>query len=207
LPNNEKAILYLVYRMRLKYHCINEVYPMATSTSALVSLAEYLDTAYRPDCDWVEGEVKERNVGEQSHARVQAFLAYIFRLHSIEWAVRVLVEQRVQTSASRFSIPDVCVIPFATRTEEIVRTPPLLCIEILSRDDRMSDIQERVEDYLAMSVQAVWVVDPRRRRAYAALPSGALEPVPAELAVAGTAIRVPIPDIFAELDEFEPQAV
>ncbi|HEV2618913.1 MAG TPA: Uma2 family endonuclease [Acidobacteriaceae bacterium] len=125
----------------------------------------------------------------------------MFRLHSADWSVRGLVEQRVQTSVSRFRVPDVCVIPLATSAEEIVRTAPLLCIEILSREDRMSDIQERVEDYLAMGVPAVWVIDPRRRRAYAAVPSGALEPAMAELAIAGTEVRLPISDIFAELDE------
>ena len=88
---------------------------------------------------------------------------------------------------------------------EILHTPPILCVEILSREDSMSDMQERVEDYLAMGVQAVWVVDPRRRRVYAALSSGALQPAPTELTVAGTEIRIPTADIFAELDELEAQ--
>ena len=87
--------------------------------------------------------------------------------------------------------------------EPIVVTPPLLSIEILSREHRMSDIQERVEDYLAMGVQVVWVVDPQRRRAYEALPNGAMQPVPRELTVAGTEICIPVPDIFAELDEMD----
>ena len=37
---------------------------MATST--LVPLSEYLRTSYRPDRDWIDGVVKERNVGEGS---------------------------------------------------------------------------------------------------------------------------------------------
>ena len=69
--------------------------------------------------------------------------------------------------------------------------------------DRMSDIQERVEDYLSMGVQVVWVVDPQRRRAYETLPNGAMQPVPSELTLAGTEIRIPVADIFAELDELE----
>ena len=70
----------------------------------------------------------------------------------------------------------------------------------------MSEIQERVENYLAMGVPAVWVVDPRRRRAYEASPNGALQPAPNELTIAGTEVRVPVPDIFAELDELEAQS-
>jgi hypothetical protein len=52
-------------------------------------------------------------------------------------------------------------------------------------------------------VQAVWVVDPQRRRAYETLPSGALQPVHAELTLAGTGICIPLADVFAELDEME----
>jgi Uma2 family endonuclease len=178
---------------------------MATSAPVFVPLEEYLNTTYRPDRDWIDGETKERNMGEQPHASVQAFFAQIFRNNAAKWNIRVLPEQRVQTSAKHYRIADVCVVCRATPMEPIVRTPPLLCIEILSRDDRMSEIQERVEDYVAMGVQAVWVVDPRRRRAYAVLPNGALEPAPTELTVAGTEIRIPVPDIFAELDELEAQ--
>jgi hypothetical protein len=35
---------------------------MAVET--LVSIEEYLGTAYLPDCDYVDGSVEERNLGE-----------------------------------------------------------------------------------------------------------------------------------------------
>jgi Uma2 family endonuclease len=178
---------------------------MATSTPAFISLEEYLRTTYRPDRDWIDGETKERNMGEQSHARIQAYLTYLFRLRASQWGMRGLPEQRVQTSPNRFRIPDVCLIPVGDPLVEILRTPPLLCVEILSRDDRMSEIQERVEDYLAMGVQAVWVIDPSRRRAYTAVAIGSLHLAAEELILQGTAIRIPVADIFAELDEVEPQ--
>jgi hypothetical protein len=41
------------------------------STGTLVSLAEYLRTSYDPDCDFVEGEVRERNVGKRKHSYAQ----------------------------------------------------------------------------------------------------------------------------------------
>jgi Uma2 family endonuclease len=179
---------------------------MATSAPIFVPLEEYLRTSYRPDRDWIDGETKERNMGEMPHASVQAFFTRILGNRGTELGIRVLPEQRVQTSDHHYRIADVCVVLRSTPYEPIVRTPPLLCIEILSRDDRMSEIQERVEDYLSMGVPAVWVVDPRRRRAYEAVPSGALQPAPTELAVTGTEIRIPVPDIFAELDELEARA-
>jgi hypothetical protein len=42
----------------------------------------------------------------------------------------------------------------------------LICAEILSKDDSFASIVERLEDYLAMRVQNVWVIDPRLRRGY-----------------------------------------
>jgi hypothetical protein len=32
-----------------------------------VTVAEYLRTVYEPDCDYVDGRVEERNVGEFDH--------------------------------------------------------------------------------------------------------------------------------------------
>jgi len=49
------------------------------ATSIQRPLAEYLGSTYRPDCDYVDGEVIERNVGERDHSRAQMRLsAYLF---------------------------------------------------------------------------------------------------------------------------------
>lgn len=49
----------------------NGVIGMTTST--VVPLQVYLETSYRPDCDCIDGEVRERNAGEGQHASVQRF--------------------------------------------------------------------------------------------------------------------------------------
>jgi hypothetical protein len=43
---------------------------MATTTQ--IALSEYLQTSYRPDLEFVDGELQERSVGKTDHARVQA---------------------------------------------------------------------------------------------------------------------------------------
>jgi Uma2 family endonuclease len=80
------------------------------STSTLVPLSEYLTTSYRPDCDWIEGQLKERNLGEGPHTPVQGIFVGLFRQYRRERQVRVYSEQRVQTSLSHYRIPDVCVV-------------------------------------------------------------------------------------------------
>ena len=147
-------------------------------------------------------------MGEQPHASIQGFLAYIFRANAQAWKVRSFPEQRVQTSARHYRIADLCLVRRELPMEPIVRTPPVLCVEILSRDDRMTEIQERVDDYFGMGVRAVWVIDPRRRRAYLAQTDGsvsATQEVAERLTVPGTPIEVSLAEMFAELDELEGQ--
>ena len=45
-------------------------------TEALVPVEEYLRTTYHPDCDYVDGEVLERNLGERDHSEVQGELLF-----------------------------------------------------------------------------------------------------------------------------------
>jgi Uma2 family endonuclease len=143
-----------------------------TSTPVLIPVEEYLRTVYRPDRDYVDGEVKERNLGEKSHSKIQAFLIGYFLAHASEWKIDPLPEQRVQVSADRYRVPDITLIAEGGPEESIIRTPPVLCIEILSREDRMTEILGRVDDYLEMGVPAVWIVDPCRSLASRGVPGG-----------------------------------
>jgi Uma2 family endonuclease len=173
---------------------------MATSTPVFVPLEEYLRTTYRPDRDWIDGETKERNLGEKPHARIQGFFIRFLGNREEEWNILVYPEQRVQTSANRYRVADVCIARAGDPDPAIVRTPPLLCIEVLSKDDTLSETLDRVHDYTAMGVAQVWVVDPLRRRAYMAHERGFEQPASGELTVPGTPILVPIAAIFEDLD-------
>jgi len=172
---------------------------MATAT--IVPLSEYLQTSYRPDCDWIDGEVKERNVGERQHASVQKFFIRYFGAREEELNILVWPEQRVQVAATRFRVPDVTVIRASDPNEAIVTIAPLLCIEILSKDDRIGDIEERAQDYLTMGVPMVWIVDPKTRTAFEKSKLG-LEAVE-ELTLPDQGVQVAVAKVFAELDRLE----
>src|ERR1035437_9123393 len=79
------------------------------ATSSLVSVDQYLTTSYRPDCDYVDGVLLERNVGEFDHGRLQTALAAFYYNHRRQCRVHASTEQRVQVAPARFRIPDVCV--------------------------------------------------------------------------------------------------
>ena len=171
------------------------------STATLVPLDEYLHTTYRPDRDYLEGELLERNMGEQPHATVQGFLIRFFGNKGKEWGIRVLPEQRVQVRTDRYRIPDVVVLRRSDPRDPIVNFPPLICIEVLSSGDTVRSVQERANDYAAMGVEHIWLFDPWIRVGYYASSRGFLQPEDGELQIPGTPIVISLAEVFAELDE------
>ncbi len=160
-----------------------------------ISIDEYLHTSYRPDCDYVDGIVVERNVGEKDHSTVQRKLILFLGNRQTEWGILVYPEQRVQVKPNRFSVPDVCVVRADAPDEQILTHPPLLCIEILSPDDRMSQMLDRVKDYLDLGVPSVWVIDPQTRRAQIYTSGAAREVLDGTLR-AQMNIAVPLRELF-----------
>ncbi len=172
---------------------------MATAT--LIPVDEYLNTTYRPDCDYLDGEIKERTLGEQPHAKLQIALGALFYQNRNLWQIRPLTEQRVQVTPTRYRIPDLCLLRRTDPTDPIVRVPPLLCIEILSSSDSLRELQERVNDYAAMGVPHIWAIDPWQRAAYYASPQGFQKPIDGLLRLPNSLIAVQLDTLFADLDE------
>jgi Uma2 family endonuclease len=115
-----------------------------------------------------------------------------------EWNITVLPVQRVQVKRTRYRVPDVCVLLGPKPTEQILTAPPFLCIEVLSPEDRMSRIEIRIADYLAMGVSYVWVLDPQTRQAYVATAAEGLREVKnGRLRTENPAMEVPLAEVFA----------
>jgi Uma2 family endonuclease len=163
---------------------------MATTA---VSIQEYLSTSYRPDCDYVDGEVQERNLGTFDHARLQMAVAAYFYARRKEWGICVVPEQRVQVTPTRFRIPDVCVV-VGEAPGQIFQVPPFICIEILSPEDRVSRVNERVADYLQFGVPYVWILDPQTRKAWRCTPGAMVEVQ--ELRTENPQMAVPLAELF-----------
>ena len=165
-------------------------------TAARISVEEYLTTAYRPDCDYVDGVVLERNLGEQDHSNVQMeLLAYLGGLRK-KLGIHVFPEQRVQVKPTRFRVPDICVVAGSRPDEQIFTHPPFLCIEILSKDDRMSEMLERIDDYLTFGVPCVWLLNPKSKRAKVYTAEGMQEAKQGVLRAENPEIAVPLEEIF-----------
>jgi Uma2 family endonuclease len=71
--------------------------------------------------------------------------------------------------------------------------PPFVAIEILSPDDRMADVRDKLAEYRAWGVAHVWLVDPHSKRMYTC--DAALTEVPT-LKIPELGIEVTPVDIF-----------
>ncbi|HUY94749.1 MAG TPA: Uma2 family endonuclease [Terracidiphilus sp.] len=181
---------------------------MATQpvSDGFVSVEEYLSTSYDPDCEYDDGVVVERNLGEIEHAFLQGLLTTLFNVHAESWGIYCLPEQRVQIKPRRFLVPDVCVVPLKAPWQRILTVPPLIVIEVLSPEDTLRRAEDKVREYLEFGVEHVWVIDPYARVAYRGGSAGLELQASGELAVPETPIKVRIAELFEKLDRVRAQA-
>jgi Uma2 family endonuclease len=167
---------------------------MATSTQ--VTVEEYLRTSYDPDREYVDGEVLDRNVGRKRHSKVQACLISFLMAHATRFGIFTLPEWRMCTGETRYRIPDVVIVAGPEPDEEVLSTPPLVCIEVLSPEDRMSRVLNKVAEYLTFGVRYVWVLNPESNEAFVYTATGMEKITDGFLRTENPAIEIPLDQIF-----------
>lgn len=170
---------------------------MVTITSP-ISIEDYLKTAADPDCEYVAGVVEERAVGELDHASWQKALVRWFAEKEREWGIRVYPELRVQTAADRFRVPDLTILGASAPREQIVTQPPVAVFEILSPEDTMTRIREKLTEYGEMRIGAIWLIEPKKRL-YFSCHDGQLTPSQV-FELPGSGFSVPMDEIAALAD-------
>lgn len=159
------------------------------------TLADYLSRTPSPDCEFLEGRLVGRNVGEISHGDAQG-RTYAFVLSNSPgfWPG---VEVRVQVRPDRYRVADVAIVRGGRPAGRIITTPPEIAVEVLSPEDRAADLQDKIDDYLQFGVAAVWVIDPERQRAWIHKPDGAREALNRILRNPAGDLEVPLSAVFA----------
>jgi Uma2 family endonuclease len=169
---------------------------MATTTQP-ITIEEYLHTSYEPDCDYVDGEVQERNLGEFDHGKMQIALGVWFGTHEKQWNIHTISEMRIRVTPNRVRIADLCLISRSEPVEQVATRPPLVVVEILSPEDRVSRYEQRIDDYRSMGVHNIWVIDPQTRRGFDCSTGSWIEKQ--SFAVENSPITLGLSTIFAEL--------
>jgi Uma2 family endonuclease len=156
----------------------------------MLSVEEYLSTVYDSDCEYLDGELIERNWGESDHSAVQGFITALLYNQRREHGIQVFPELNVQIAPARYRIPDITVTT-GKNSGRILREPPFLCIEVLSPEDRASRIEAKIDDYLNFGVKHVWIIDPRLKKGWSCIREGNREPV----------LALALKDVFDALSE------
>jgi len=172
---------------------------MATATHLPISVYEYLHTSYRPDCDYVDGAIEERHLGELDHSEVQRALLLWLSQYGHEWGVEIYPEIRIQVNATRFRVADLCLVARTAPREQIIQTPPFAVIEILSPEDRVNRYQQRLEDYREMGIQYIWVVDPATRKGFDCSTGNWVEA--SQFSISDSQWSLNLEQVFAEIDK------
>ncbi len=162
------------------------------------SLDEYLRTSYRPDREFRDGVLIERKGFDEPHSRLQAMLCGYIGERETNWNPIGYISLRVKIREGWYAVPDLCFYP---RPEPEGRYPerlPLLWIEILSPEDRMTDVLARAGDLVANGVPYVWIIDPTTLESQLYTTSGVTAVPDKTLRLPGTSIVIPLREVVRE---------
>lgn len=169
---------------------------MATS----VPVEEYLRTNYEPEMEYVNGQLVDRHVGEHDHSLMQSILAAELGARGGARRYRTFIALRIRMGdAPRYRVPDVCVKALPYKVAPILTRPDLV-VEILSPDDQVTEMLEKIGDYLAAGIPHIWIVDPYKRTLIEADPTGIRKPSTLVLSTPLVG-EVDFAALFQQLDE------
>ncbi|HEX4322903.1 MAG TPA: Uma2 family endonuclease [Acidobacteriaceae bacterium] len=131
---------------------------MATATHA--PLEVYLRSAYDPDAEYIDGEIRERPIGEDDHSAWQDAICAWFRSRMDEWNIRVRPELRVQVESVHYLVPDVAILDGTNPKERIATLPPSAVFEVWSPENKVRDMMRKLDLYAQMGIPQIWLIDP-----------------------------------------------
>jgi Uma2 family endonuclease len=78
----------------------------------------------------------------------------------------------------------------------VLEAPPLVCVEVVSRKDRISALLEKLEEYQTFGVPHTWVIDPLRKKVF--FYRDGLQELKGD-ALTADEIRLPLAEVFENL--------
>ena len=164
----------------------------------LISEEEYLHTPYEHYPDFEDGVVVERGIPTKKHSRMQARLAAYFNRRGKVWKLEAYTELHFRIRAGKYMLPDVAVVPDPQSEDPYGTEPPLIWIEVLSPDDRLIRVNQKIADALAYGTSFVWVIDPETMESELHTPQGRRRLDDGILRIPGTPIEVALSDVLED---------
>lgn len=134
------------------------------ATKAQITPEQYLHTSFEYDAEYVRGEIVERSMPDNVHSLLQYLILMQIGRLAQSYPLFPRPELRLRLAADVYRIPDVTVFAGVAPKQPVPSEPPLLVIEIVSKDDRHHDVMEKLEEYRVWGVPNIWLVDPIAKR-------------------------------------------
>ena len=134
------------------------------ATKAQITAEQYLHMTFEHDAEYVHGEIVERSMPDNFIPRIQFLMLMAIGRLIQSHPLFPYPELRLRLEPRVFRIPDISVFAGERPKQSVPSTPPLLVIEILSKDDRHHNLMEKLEEYRVWGVPNIWVVDPLAKR-------------------------------------------
>ena len=162
------------------------------SAMAIVSVEDYLRRTEKPYCEYVEGVLRPKSMPTTLHARVQFLLQLLLDRQGVE----ALGEVHVRLSPTKYLIPDVIAAPEIQ--SPYPTEPVLLCVEILSPEDRVGAMLAKCQEYHAWGVPFCWVIDPEKQTGWQYHAGSDPERVERDSTLVAGQLSVPLEELFSE---------
>jgi len=104
-----------------------------------------------------------------------------------------------QIRTGKYLVPDFAVQARSRIQDPYPTAPVHLCVEILSPDDRLSQVIAKCEDYHDWGVEVVWIVDPENPRAWEFRKGQWPVEVPLTGSLTAPGISISLPELFSVL--------
>jgi len=113
----------------------------------------------------VHGELVERSLPTFPHGSIQLRLGA--RLLTLQPAHPVFtgVDVRVRIAHDLIRIPDVSMW-VGTQPDPMPAVPPLVVAEVLSPDDRMYEVLQKLAEYQTWGVRHIWLIEPELKKCH-----------------------------------------
>ncbi|HKW97058.1 MAG TPA: Uma2 family endonuclease [Bryobacteraceae bacterium] len=130
------------------------------ATKPLVPVEEYLRMSFDgPDPEYLDGELVERHLGDDSHSAAQSNLDGILHPLKKKFRIHVRPEIHMRLAPTRIRVADLAIF-LEKPAERIPASPPHVAVEIVSPGDRYVEIHDKLAEYRAWGIKHIWLIDP-----------------------------------------------
>jgi len=164
------------------------------SAATTVSVEDYLHRTEKPYCEYRDGVLHPKSPATTLHGRVQFWLQFLLDRQGVE----ALGEVHVRLSPTKYLIPDVIAAPEIQ--SPYPTDPVLLCVEILSPEDRVGATLAKCEDYHAWDVPFCWVIDPEKQTGWQYHAGSEPERVDRGGTLTAGTLSVSFEELFSDID-------